>query len=100
MTSCPTVGKVTSCLTVTMAQIFNLNSFLFIGLSGLLLLAAILVRRRVHYGLVIWLIAVLVLGAGWLLLRTGAGVQLDSVEAYEAAIASGRPTLVEFYSDY
>jgi hypothetical protein len=79
---------------------FNEHSFLIAGLTALALLAIILLTRHTPRGGLIWIGAAIVVGAGWLLLRTGSGLQFNSVDQYEAAVSSGRPTLVEFYSDY
>ena len=83
-----------------MLQFFNQHSFLLTGLLVLCITAIMLLRRRARKGWLIWGGVAVVLGAGWLVLRTGVGLQLNSVEDYEAAIKTGQPTLVEFFSNY
>ena len=85
---------------MSIAQFLNQHSYLAIGSVILLILAAFLLVRRAHRAWLIWGALAVVMVAGWLVLRTGTGARLDSTEAMEATIASGRPTLVEFYSDY
>lgn len=85
---------------MTVFQFFNQHSYLFISALVLGLAALALFRRRPRRAWVIWLgVAALAL-AGWFVLRTGEGTPLNSVDDYEAALRSGQPTLVEFYSDY
>ena len=83
-----------------MFQFFNQHSFLLTGSFVLFITAIVLFRRHARKGWLIWGGLAVVLGAGWLVLRTGAGLQLNSVEDYEAAVKTGRPTLVEFFSNY
>ena len=85
---------------MSVAQFLNQHSYLAVGSVILLVLAVLLLVRRAHRAWLIWGALAIVMVAGWLALRTGTGVRLDSAEAMETAIASGRPTLVEFYSDY
>jgi hypothetical protein len=81
-------------------QFLNQHSFISMGSFVLFIMAIVLLRRRARRGWLIWGGLAVVLGTGWLLLRTGAGLQLNSVEDYEAALKTGRPTLVEFFSNY
>ena len=83
-----------------MFQFFNQHSFLLTGSLVLFIMAIVLLRRHARKAWSIWGGLAVVLGAGWLVLRTGAGLQLNSVADYEAAIKTGRPTLVEFFSNY
>ena len=83
-----------------MFQFFNQHSFLLTGSLVLIVTTIVLLRRRARKGWLIWGSLAVVLGAGWVVLRTGAGLQLNSVDDYEAAIKAGRPTLVEFFSNY
>lgn len=79
----------------------NQYSFVLITALILLLAAGGLILRRARWRTVVAsLLALgLVIGAAYLLLRPGSS-DVDSVEAAEAVIASGSPTLVEFYSNY
>jgi hypothetical protein len=81
-------------------QSVNQNSFVFI--SGILLVVAALVlaARRARRAWLMWGAAVLAVVISWYALRTTDGLQLNRVADYEAAIRSGQPTLVEFYSNY
>ena len=81
-------------------QFVNQHSYLILGFAALAILAVILQVRRARRAWLIWGGLVLVMAAGWFVLRTGAVAPLDSVEAIEAAVTSGKPTLVEFYSNY
>jgi hypothetical protein len=82
------------------AQFFNQHSYLITGAAILLILAIFSLVRRARWAWLVWLVVAVALGAGWLALRTEPGAQFSSVEAIEATVASGQPTLVEFYSDY
>jgi drug/metabolite transporter superfamily protein YnfA len=81
-------------------QFVNQHSYLILGVAVLAILAVILQARRARRVWLVWGGLVVVMATGWFVLRTGAGAPLDSVEAIEAAAASGKPTLVEFYSNY
>jgi len=83
-----------------MIGLFNHHSFLII--SGLLVLvwAALLLARRARRGWLLWGLAVLALGVGWLALRTRVAQQPQTLSEIEAAIISGQPVLVEIYSNY
>ena len=85
---------------MSLFHFINEHSYLLGGAAILLILAIVLFARQVDRGWLIWIGAAVSLGAVWLATRTGSGVQFDSVAVYEATIASGKPTLVEFYSDY
>ena len=85
---------------MTLFQFFNQHSYLLICAIALGVVAIALFRRRARRAWLIWLSLVVVALAGWFALRTGTGSQLNSVEDYEAALRSGQPILVEFYSDY
>ncbi|NJM40269.1 MAG: hypothetical protein HC853_05650 [Anaerolineae bacterium] len=88
-----------------MTIIQYLNQFSVFMLPGLLLLVAAVVMVIKRARLVLWL--------GWmgaLLMVVGAvmaqrtpqtaNLKLDSVADIRTALASGKPSLVEFYSDY
>jgi thiol-disulfide isomerase/thioredoxin len=89
----------------TFIRLFNsVNQYSYIFFSiGAVLVAAFALRRvwRVRWPL-IGLAAVALAGlftAGFFVLRPGDS-DVDSLAAAEAAINSGKPTLVEFYSNY
>lgn len=78
---------------------FNLNSFVL--LSGLVLAGLALFLLSAHaprQAWLSWIILALVLLAVNLALSTGRST-LETPEQVEAALRSGKPTLVEFYSD-
>lgn len=85
---------------MTLLQVFNQHSFLMISTSVLIIFAPGLLFRRARRGWLAWGALVAAAAIGWLTLRTGEGLQLNSVAEYEAAIRSGQSTLVEFYSNY
>ncbi len=78
----------------------NEHSFLLAAAFVLIALAIFLIARHVPNGALIWIGAAIVVTIIWFATRTGSGTQYTSVDQYETAIASGQPTLVEFYSDY
>jgi hypothetical protein len=78
----------------------NEHSYLVAIVFGLIALAIFLIARHIPNGALIWLGAAIVVTIIWFATRTGSGTQYTSVDQYEAAIASGQTTLVEFYSDY
>jgi hypothetical protein len=83
-----------------MAGFVNHHSFLLFGGILLAIWAGILLVRRGRRGWILWGLALLLLGAGWLALRTRNTEQPTTVAEIEASIASGRPVLVEIYSNY
>ena len=85
---------------MTVLQFFNQHSYLLISAIVLGLVAIALFRRHARRAWVIWLGVLVVAIFGWFALRTGAGAAFNSVDDYEAALRTGQPTLVEFYSDY
>jgi hypothetical protein len=85
---------------MTVLQFFNQHSYLFISAIVLAVAALALFRRRARRAWVIWIGMLAVAIAGWFVLRTGEGTAFNSVDDYEAALRTGQPTLVEFYSDY
>jgi thiol:disulfide interchange protein len=78
----------------------NEHSYVLAAGFALLALAIFLIARHVPNGAFIWIGAAIIAVIIWFAMRTGTGSQYASVDQYEAAIASGQPTLVEFYSDY
>ena len=85
---------------MTIFQFLNQHSYLVICAIVLGVLAIALFRRRARRAWLIWLGVLAVVIAGWFALRTGEDTQFNSVADYEAALRTGQPTLVEFYSDY
>jgi protein-S-isoprenylcysteine O-methyltransferase Ste14 len=85
---------------MTIFQFFNQHSFLLISAIVLGVAAIALFRRHARRAWLIWFGVLIVVIAGWFALRTGEGMRFNSAEDYEAALRTGRPTLVEFYSDY
>jgi thiol-disulfide isomerase/thioredoxin len=79
----------------------NQYSYLLISvgviLGALVLLRLLRVRWRVTGGVALAL--VVLLSAGWLILRPGAS-DIESLDAAEAMLSNGNPTLVEFFSNY
>lgn len=85
---------------MTLFQFLNQHSYLLISAIVLGATALTLWRRHARRAWLIWPGLLVAAIAGWIALRTGEGTQFKSVEEYEAALRSGQPTLVEFYSDY
>ena len=83
-----------------MAGFVNHHSFLVFGGLMLAIWAGVLIVRRGRRGWILWGMALLLLGAGWLFLRTRAAERPETMADIEAAIASGQPVLVEIYSNY
>ena len=81
-------------------QFLNQHSYLIAGGTLLTIAAVVLFIRKARRAWLLWIGLALIGVAGWFALRTGSGTQLNSVEDYEAIIRTGRPVLVEFYSDY
>src|SRR5688572_28311963 len=85
-----------------MPNLFNQYSYVFFSLGALLVgLLALRYGLRLRWPASLLGVAALagVLVAGWLILRPGAS-DVDSLEAAEAMIDSGKPTFVEFFSNY
>jgi hypothetical protein len=85
---------------MSLVQVFNQNSFVFISGSMLIVLAAVLMFRRARRGWIVWGALVVAAAIGWYTLRTTNGLQLNTLADYDAALRSGQPTLIEFYSNY
>ena len=85
---------------MTIFQFLNQHSYLLICAIVLGGMAIAFFWRRARRAGLIWLGVLVVVIIGWFALRTGEGAQFNSAEDYEAALRSGQPTLVEFYSDY
>ncbi len=85
---------------MTLLQVFNQNSFVFISGFVLATAAVMLIVRKARRAWLVWGACVVAAVIGWFALRTTDGLQLNSVADYEAALRAGRPTLIEFYSNY
>jgi len=86
---------------MTLAQLLNQNSFLIpASLTLLVWLAVLIVRRARRRFWLMWSAALLLAIGVYVLLRTPASRAFQSVAEVQQAISSGRPTLVEFYSDF
>ena len=83
-----------------MTGFVNHHSFLVFGGLLLLVWAAALLLRRGRRGWIFWGMALLVLVAGWLILRTRDARRPSTLAEIEVAVASGQPVLVEIYSNY
>lgn len=84
-----------------MAQVFNQYSYLFLS-AGLALALLVLLRwRRVRWPLTLVSVVALVALAGgvWLVVRPGSS-DVSELRAAEAALNNGRPTFLEFFSNY
>src|SRR5512145_2067991 len=84
-----------------MTALFNQFSYLFLGL-GLLAGFIILLRwRRVQWRgtLLAGALLIAVVGGGWLVVRPGVS-DVDTVQAAEEIIHNGKPTFLEFFSNY
>lgn len=84
-----------------MQALGNQYSFVLFSLAALVGVIALLRWRRASWRVTAAaaLVVVLLAGGIWLVLRPGTS-DIDSVEAAQAIIESGTPTLVEFYSNY
>ena len=85
---------------MTFLQVFNQNSFVFISGFALAVAAVMLLVRRARRAWLVWGVCAVAAVIGWFTLRTTDGLQLNTAADYEAALRSGKPTLVEFYSNY
>lgn len=83
-----------------MGQFINHHSFLLFGGLLLLVWAVVLLARHARRGWILWGVALLVLAAAWLALRTGGDRQPQTLAEIETALSRGQPVLVEIYSDY
>ncbi len=84
-----------------MTQIFNQYSYVFISL-GVLLIASLLLRIlriRWRHIAITMTVSSLVLGGAWLLARPALS-DVNNLQAAETLLTNGKPTLVEFFSQY
>lgn len=81
--------------------LFNQFSYVLLSLGLILALVTALRWRRVRWSLSLaaGFALALLLSGGWLALRPGAS-DVDSVRAAELTLENGRPTLLEFFSNY
>jgi hypothetical protein len=84
---------------MTTRQILGRNSYVLA--SGLVLMVAayFVARLGSWQAWLAWIVAVALLYAGFLLLRPGAGTKLGEPEL-EQLIGSGRPVMLELFSNY
>ena len=86
---------------MNLAQLINQNSFL-IGAIAVLgsWLVILLTRRSRGRAWRVWLVGVVFALAVFFALRTAAPQAFASADDVQRAVSAGRPSLVEFYSDY
>lgn len=84
-----------------MAQLFNQYSYLFLGAALLLALVMVLRWRQAQWRVVFGtaVAGVLLLGGIWAVVRQSAGT-VDTLASAEATLRNGRPTFLEFFSQY
>lgn len=84
-----------------MSSIGNQFSFVFFALGTLIAVLLVLRWRRVHWRatVIIGLVIALVFTGGFLAFRVGAS-DVSSVGAAQAQIGNGKPTFLEFYSNF
>lgn len=85
---------------MSLGQVINQNSFVFISGFVLAVAALVLFARKARRAWLVWGVCVVAAVSGWFALRTTDGLQLNTLADYEAALRTGRPALVEFYSNY
>lgn len=81
--------------------LFNQFSYVFIGFAaaGGAALLLRLARRPWRQVLAVAAVVALVFAGVWFAVRPGFS-DIDSVQAFEATLANGRPSLLEFFSNY
>jgi hypothetical protein len=80
-------------------QLVNHYSYAVAGALALIALGSWAARRRTPAALAVLLVAAIVIVGGNLALRPGEESIADAA-AFDRALASGKPALVEFYSNY
>ena len=80
-------------------QILARNSYVLASGLVLMLAAYFVARLGTWEAWLVWILVVVVLYAAFLLLRPGAGTKLGEPEL-EQLIGSGRPVMMELYSNY
>ena len=79
-------------------QVLNRNSYV-VAAGLVLMVAAYFVARIGGCAWLAWIVAVALLYAGFLALRPGAGSKLSDTEI-ELLVGSGKPVLLELFSNY
>ncbi|HLQ35607.1 MAG TPA: hypothetical protein VK457_23210 [Chloroflexota bacterium] len=79
-------------------QVLNRNSYV-VAAGLVLMVAAYFVARIGGWAWLAWIVAVALLYAGFLALRPGAGSKLSDTEI-ELLVGSGKPVLLELFSNY
>lgn len=84
-----------------MSQFFNQYSYVLLSLGILLVLGVLLriLRLRWRYVTGILIIGMLVLSSVWLLARPALS-DVNTLQAAETLLTNGKPTFVEFFSQY
>lgn len=84
-----------------MSSLFNQYSYILFSLAAFAAVLVLLRLARVKPAVTVaaGLLVLALTAAGWLVLRPGAS-DVDSLSAAEAMINSGKPTFVEFFSNY
>ena len=88
---------------MTVWQLLNQHSFLLLagGMLAVGLMVLLVARRRIgRRARWIGLLALVALAGAFAVMRTAAPSAYASAADVQRAVSSGRPTLVEFYSDY
>jgi hypothetical protein len=80
-------------------QILGRNSYILASALVLMLAAYFVARLGSWEAWLAWIVAVVLLYAGFLALRPGAGTKLGEPEL-EQLIGSGRPVVLELFSNY
>ncbi len=85
-----------------MQQVFNQYSYIIAGLGLLAALVIILRWRRRRWSTTLGaaLLGVLIIGWVWSVVRPGGTGTADTLASAEATLNNGRPTFIEFYSQY
>ncbi len=82
-------------------EFLNRHSFLVFGGLALVGLGAFLLFRRAGWiGWGLWALALIALAVFWLSMRTRPSQSFASQAEIEAALQSGRPVLVYWFSNY
>lgn len=84
-----------------MAQVFNQYSYLFLGAGIVLALVMVLRWRQVQWRIVLGtaFVGALLLAGIWVVVRQSGGTA-DNLESAQATLANGKPTFLEFFSQY